>query len=184
MLRFWRLQRVNSLFARFDFSFLSIPNCQMKTQRKIVIKCLHLIRLEKDIRFNYFCTRCTKLVLVSLKYLLSFYLIHGLKKIVLLLDTIETTGNSFCSALCWVLQLLNCWQISWCKKNMDRRSNAELQRRRHVDQICNINILVNYNTDNNWIWWLACWEPKGNVVQYLLHAIQFGPHSLPHWQHD
>nr|XP_029119078.1 potassium channel KAT2 isoform X2 [Elaeis guineensis] len=38
MLRLWRLRRVSSLFAR----------------------------LEKDIRFNYFWTRCTKLVLVTL----------------------------------------------------------------------------------------------------------------------
>nr|VDD48800.1 unnamed protein product [Brassica oleracea] len=39
MLRLWRLRRVSSLFAR----------------------------LEKDIRFNYFWTRCTKLISVSLK---------------------------------------------------------------------------------------------------------------------
>ncbi|XP_020587707.1 potassium channel KAT1-like [Phalaenopsis equestris] len=52
----------------------------MTTKTKKVTKCLHLVRLEKDIRSNYFWTRCTKLVLASILYFLSSLLEQGLTK--------------------------------------------------------------------------------------------------------
>ncbi|XP_008783945.2 potassium channel KAT3 isoform X1 [Phoenix dactylifera] len=63
MLRLWRLRRVSSLFARSEYHPVSL---KLNGYRMDAHQTISLIRLEKDIRFNYFWTRCTKLVLVTL----------------------------------------------------------------------------------------------------------------------
>lgn len=76
MLRLWRLRRVSSLFARFiiklgtyvspfpSLFFLAVFYVTLE-ELQYSYPSLILFRLEKDIRFNYFWTRCTKLVSVS-----------------------------------------------------------------------------------------------------------------------
>ncbi|KAH9797759.1 Potassium channel KAT2 [Citrus sinensis] len=71
MLRLWRLRRVSSLFARlvieFKLEYFS-PKFGIDTMEEspCLLPTLLSFRLEKDIRFNYFWTRCTKLVAVTL----------------------------------------------------------------------------------------------------------------------
>lgn len=66
MLRLWRLRRVSSLFAKSvvprKFAFF-LTTCLITALSHQLSPSF--IRLEKDIRFNYFWTRCTKLVSVS-----------------------------------------------------------------------------------------------------------------------
>ncbi|KAB2620148.1 potassium channel KAT1-like [Pyrus ussuriensis x Pyrus communis] len=72
MLRLWRLRRVSSLFARSILLHLcllsKLSNCHKtirihtQTYKPISVD----FRLEKDIRFNYFWIRCTKLISVTL----------------------------------------------------------------------------------------------------------------------
>lgn len=140
------------------------------------------IRLEKDIRFNYFWTRCTKLISVSLK---------NRGKLCSFLEQQETynaylfmSGHTLCSTLCWMLQLPHCRTISWSKKNMDRSCVPKFQGSKPMEQIRDCSLLVNYNINNNRIWRLACWESKRNAVRCLLHALQLGIHILLDWKHD
>lgn len=66
MLRLWRLWRVSSFFSRSASWKLQRVQSWIESENGFNIMCHFLFdRLEKDIRFNYFCTRCTKLVLVS-----------------------------------------------------------------------------------------------------------------------
>lgn len=71
-------------------------------------------RLEKDIRFNYFWTRCTKLVLVSFHPILQFLYIqtkNGGWIMMYLRLLYLAPGNSLCCTLCWMLQLSHCWPL-------------------------------------------------------------------------
>ncbi|KAF5475148.1 hypothetical protein F2P56_006987 [Juglans regia] len=72
MLRLWRLRRVSSLFARsipIPISILSYPILYLwfSSNSPIILSSkFRFLRLEKDIRFNYFWTRCIKLISVTL----------------------------------------------------------------------------------------------------------------------
>lgn len=65
MLRLWRLRRVSSLFARSVTKFKPMPLVFPSNFQNSLTWVCFSFRLEKDIRFNYFWVRCTKLISVS-----------------------------------------------------------------------------------------------------------------------
>lgn len=65
MLRLWRLRRVSSLFARSKTKLKWTISSICALHHSSILEFFRFsFRLEKDIRFNYFWTRCTKLVAV------------------------------------------------------------------------------------------------------------------------
>lgn len=143
-----------------------------------------ILRLEKDVNFNYFYVRVTKLTCVSMLLRCSLfrclYEFWPTNKQILVWDV----GDFICCSLCWML-LLSYWnKVPGSQSKYGCSCCAKLSWTEPVGALCDNYILVYYHSHNSWLWRFACRESKRKDFCHLFHDLQSWIDCVLDWKYD